>query len=194
MGAFRTVAVAFGVLAAACASQRPAQRANAPAAGAQVSAETPVASGSAGVQAQGGSYEQQQQQPQATYPAQGQVAQQPATTAQPDVNTERQPVSGRDQTMPQGQGQMDSGAPLIDGLTTIDVQQVVSNAKAENIIDASTMLGADQLQSLLQSLDSNQKASQTASDLTRQLQSRGILGPGERIIGASNGKLYKTSR
>jgi hypothetical protein len=158
MRAWRTVAVVIGVFGAACATHRSSQR-----------AQTPVAPDQAGVQAQ--------QQP-------GAIVEHPGNYDTP--NTERQPVSGRDQ--------LENGTPLIEGLAAIEVTEVMTDVKPENVVDASTVLSDAQLKSLLQALDGNQKASQTASDLTQKLLLKGILSPSERIIGASNGKLYKTSR
>jgi hypothetical protein len=96
-------------------------------------------------------------------------------------SSEKQPVAG-----------MTSDA-LVQGLVSLSSKQ--GTAAANNIIvDVSDVLSDDQVTQLMSSLNSNPDAKKAADDLTHQLQGKGILKSGERIVGYSSGKLYKTSK
>jgi hypothetical protein len=82
------------------------------------------------------------------------------------------------------------------GLINVNVSQVMANAQVnaqDVVVDVSDVLNHNQIQALVEALNTNPQASANAERLTTGLQDQGVLGPTERVIGATGGKLYKAA-
>jgi hypothetical protein len=80
---------------------------------------------------------------------------------------------------------------MVNGLASADVQQVLANVKAENIVNASDVIEKTQMDSLSQAITNNTAAAKNAQELTTELQTRGLLKQGERVVGVSGTTIYK---
>jgi hypothetical protein len=70
----------------------------------------------------------------------------------------------------------------MDGLVNVNV----SNVNAA--VNVSDVLNGSQVQALVQALNNNSQAQQTATKLTQQLQQQGKLQSGQQVIGIKDGK------
>jgi hypothetical protein len=87
------------------------------------------------------------------------------------------------------------GQAMLDGLVNVNVQQVVANVSVQNlVVSVSDVLNNNDIQVLLQALNQNPQATQNASRLTDALRDQGKLSPAERVVGLTNGKVYKYAK
>jgi len=108
-------------------------------------------------------------------------APQPSAYAAP-AGAEHQAVSGI------------SGDTLLTGLKNLNVNDTLANVHDSSaVVDISDVLSAGDLQVLTTSIRDDAKLNTNSAQLTGELQKRGVIGLEERIVGASGGKLYKTS-
>lgn len=89
-----------------------------------------------------------------------------------------------------------TGAAMLSGLVNLNVQEVLANVSASaNLqnaaVNVSDVLNDVQVAALVQALNTNPTAKATADKLTLALQERGVLQPTERMVGFSNGVIYK---
>jgi len=70
----------------------------------------------------------------------------------------------------------------MDGLVNVNV----SNINAA--VNVSDVLNGSQVQALVQALNSNSSAQQSANQLTQQLQQSGKIQSGQQVIGIKDGK------
>jgi hypothetical protein len=84
------------------------------------------------------------------------------------------------------------GQAMLSGLVNVNIQQVMANVSVQNlVVSVSDVLNNNEIQVLLQALNNNPQASQNAARLTDELQQRGALQPNERVVGYTNGRIYK---
>jgi hypothetical protein len=84
------------------------------------------------------------------------------------------------------------GQAMLDGLINVNVQQVVANVSIQNlVVSVSDVLNNNDIQVLLQALNQNPQASQNAKRMTDSLRQQNVLSPAERVVGYTNGKVYK---
>jgi len=84
----------------------------------------------------------------------------------------------------------DPSDALVRGLAKLGDQPL--KLYASDVIDARKGMNAKRLQTLIQSVTADKQARDNAEELTRMLQTRGILLAGERVVGVADGKVYAT--
>jgi len=77
---------------------------------------------------------------------------------------------------------------LLSGLTELEPKAL--NARADDIVNAHRALGERQLQALIQEVNADTKANEKAQEATARLQALRVLRPGDRVVGARDGKIY----
>jgi hypothetical protein len=84
------------------------------------------------------------------------------------------------------------GQAMLDGLVNVNIQQVVAQVSVQNlVVSVSDVLNQNDIQVLLQALNNNPQASQNARRMTDALRQQNTLSPQERVVGYTNGKVYK---
>jgi hypothetical protein len=91
-----------------------------------------------------------------------------------------------------------TGPTMLSGLLNLNVQDVLANlsvsANVQNIaVNVSNVLNDVQVSALIQALSTNPTAKATADKLTSALREKGVLQSTERVVGYSNGVIYKAS-
>lgn len=113
-----------------------------------------------------------------------------ASSPSPSAAASRPNVTAGDVT--QNATAVNMGQAMLIGLVNINVQQVMANVSVQNlVVSVSDVLNNNEIQVLLQALNSNAQANQNASRLTEALRQRQALAPNERVVGAANGKIFK---
>jgi hypothetical protein len=90
-----------------------------------------------------------------------------------------------------------SGDALLSGLVNVNVQQVLASVQLtanlnvqDVIVNVSDVLNDNQIQALVQALNTNPQASMNASDLTSALQQAGSLDPMQWVVGVTGSEIY----
>ncbi len=90
-----------------------------------------------------------------------------------------------------------SGDALLSGLVNVNVQQLLASVQVQAnlnvqdvIVNLSDILNDNQIQLLVQALNTNPQAALNASDLTSALQSSGVLAPSEWVVGVTGSQIY----
>ena len=90
-----------------------------------------------------------------------------------------------------------SGDALLSGLVNVNVQQVLASVQLtanlnvqDVIVNVSDVLNDNQIQALVQALNTNPQALMNASDLTSALQQAGALDPTQWVVGVSGSGIY----
>jgi hypothetical protein len=90
-----------------------------------------------------------------------------------------------------------SGDALLSGLVNVNVQQVLASVQLtanlnvqDVIVNVSDVLNDNQIQALVQALNTNPQASMNASDLTSALQQAGALDPSQWVVGVTGSEIY----
>jgi hypothetical protein len=116
----------------------------------------------------------------------------PEPAPEPEPTPEPEPAADRTQPTV-GQHQLGIAvASMLRGLINVNVQQVMATVALRDIvIDVSDVLNENQIQSLVQALDTNPQAAQNAERLTRELRGQDVLEPDERVVGVLEDRVYK---
>jgi len=80
---------------------------------------------------------------------------------------------------------------FVSGLTNLNLNTFTP--QASNIVTINTSLNNSQIQSLMQTLNSNQQAATASQMLTQRLQQQGLIQQGQQVVGFNDGKLYVTA-
>jgi hypothetical protein len=90
-----------------------------------------------------------------------------------------------------------SGDALLSGLVNVNVQQVLASVQLtanlnvqDVIVNVSDVLNDNQIQALVQALNTNPQAAMNANDLTSALQQAGALDPTEWVVGVTGSEIY----
>jgi hypothetical protein len=90
-----------------------------------------------------------------------------------------------------------SGDALLSGLVNVNVQQVLASVQLtanlnvqDVIVNVSDVLNDNQIQALVQALNTNPQAAMNASDLTSALQQAGAINPTEWVVGVTGSEIY----
>jgi hypothetical protein len=90
-----------------------------------------------------------------------------------------------------------SGDALLSGLVNVNVQQLLASVQVmanlnvqDVIVNLSDILNDNQIQLLVQALNTNPQAALNANDLTSALQGSGVLDPSEWVVGVTGSQIY----
>lgn len=90
-----------------------------------------------------------------------------------------------------------SGDALLSGLVNVNVQQLLASVQVQAnlnvqdvIVNLSDILNDNQIQALVQALNTNPQAALNANDLTSALQSAGALDPSQWVVGVTGSQIY----
>jgi hypothetical protein len=90
-----------------------------------------------------------------------------------------------------------SGNALLSGLVNVNLQQVLAAVSAQAnvnvqdvLVNVSNVANDLQVQALVQALNTNPQASLNANRLTAELQSAGLLQPGQFVVGVTGTEIY----
>lgn len=77
---------------------------------------------------------------------------------------------------------------MLNGLTGLNLQNF--NVNREQVVNATDTLNQNQFQDLLNTLNGNPQARQTAQRLTDMLRAQGKLQPNQQVVGFADGKIF----
>jgi hypothetical protein len=90
-----------------------------------------------------------------------------------------------------------SGDALLSGLVNVNVQQLLASVQVQAnlnvqdvIVNLSDILNDNQIQALVQALNTNPQAALNANDLSSALQSSGMLDPSQWVVGVTGSQIY----
>jgi hypothetical protein len=90
-----------------------------------------------------------------------------------------------------------SGDALLSGLVNVNVQQLLASVQVQAnlnvqdvVVNISDILNDNQIQALVQALNTNPQAALNANDLTSALQSAGVLDPSQWVVGVTGSQIY----
>jgi hypothetical protein len=90
-----------------------------------------------------------------------------------------------------------SGDALLSGLVNVNVQQLLASVQVQAtlnvqdvIVNLSDILNDNQIQLLVQALNTNPQAALNANDLTSALQGSGLIDPSQWVVGVTGSQIY----
>jgi hypothetical protein len=90
-----------------------------------------------------------------------------------------------------------SGDALLSGLVNVNVQQLLASVQVQAnlnvqdvIVNLSDILNDNQIQALVQALNTNPQAALNANDLSSALQTSGLLDPSQWVVGVTGSQIY----
>ena len=81
-----------------------------------------------------------------------------------------------------------TGVPMVDGL--LDVNLETLRVQAKDVVNVREALGKKQVLGVVQAINGHPQSYQMAEQIGSQLQGRGLLRPGDRVVGVAGGKVY----
>ena len=91
-----------------------------------------------------------------------------------------------------------TGDAMLSGLVNVNIQQllasvqVIANVNVQDVVvNVSDILNDNQIQALVQALNTNPQAALNANDLTSALQQAGVLDPNQWVVGVTGSQIYE---
>ena len=91
-----------------------------------------------------------------------------------------------------------TGDAMLSGLVNVNIQQLlasvqlVANVNVQDVVvNVSDILNDNQIQALVQALNTNPQAALNANDLTSALQQAGVLDPNQWVVGVTGSQIYE---